>query len=83
MELRIRLWLLATLGMVLLLIFWHRRKAEKSEQVGSPDNFSNITLYFNPIHGEGHLFIGGMVVIITFSLFCYELAKALVQFSGL
>ena len=83
MEFRMGMWLLATLGIGTLMFFWHKRKSEKSEQVGSSDHYSNITLYFDPINGEGHLFIGGAMVIVSFSLFCYELAKMIVSLAGI
>ena len=83
MEFRMGMWFLTTVGIGFLMFIWHKRKAEKSEQVGSADHYSNITLYFDPINGEGHLFIGGTLVIGSFSLFCYELAKILVSFAGL
>lgn len=82
MELRIGMWFLATLGMGMFIVFWHKKKTEKSEQIGFSNDFSNLVLYFDPIHGEGHLFLGGIVTIVSFSMFCYELAKTVVRFSG-
>ncbi|MBF0288994.1 MAG: hypothetical protein HQM14_14345 [SAR324 cluster bacterium] len=71
------MWLLACMGLGTLMYFWNKKKSEKTEQVGTAEEFSNFTLYFDPIRGEGHLFVGGTLVIITFSLFCHELAKIL------
>ncbi|MBF0288518.1 MAG: hypothetical protein HQM14_11935 [SAR324 cluster bacterium] len=61
------------------MFFWHKKKSQKSEQVGTAEEFSNITLYFDPFKGEGHLFVGGTLVIICFSLFSLELAKIIVN----
>ncbi len=73
------MWLLASMALGAAMFFWHRKKSEKSEQVGASEEFSNITLYFDPIKGEGHLFLGGTLVIICFSLFSFELAKIIVE----
>lgn len=71
------MWLLSSMGLAGAMFFWNKKKAEKTEQVGSADDFSNVTMFFDPIRGEGHLFVGGTLVIVFFSLFCYELAKIL------
>ncbi|MBF0287121.1 MAG: hypothetical protein HQM14_04825 [SAR324 cluster bacterium] len=73
------LYLLITIGLVASMYFWNQRKGEKTEKLGANEEFSNMTMYFNPTKGEGHLFIGGILVIITFSLFSFELAKIIVQ----
>ena len=83
MELRIGLWLLASIALGVSIFFWHKRKMEATEQVGSNEDYSSLTLYFDPIRGEGHLFLGGTLVMITFSLFSYELAKLLIELLGL
>lgn len=83
MGLKMAIWLLMSMALAASMYFWHQRKIGKSEQVGSAEEYSNVTLYFDPINGEGHLFLGGTAVIITFSLFSYELAKILGDiFSG-
>ncbi len=69
------MWLLASMALGTIMYFWNKKKSEKAEQLGASEEFSNFTLYFDPIHGEGHLFVGGTLVIVTFSLFCHELAK--------
>ena len=83
MELRMGLWLLTSMGLGAIMFLWHKRKTGQSEQVGTSDSYSNITLYFDPINGEGHLFIGGTLIIISFSLFVYELSQIIVGFIGL
>ncbi len=77
MEFRMAMWLLTTLGIGTVTFLWHQRKSGESERLGA--SFSNSTIYFDPIAGEGHLFFGGMMVVISFSQFCYELAKILVS----
>ncbi len=77
MGLEMALWLLSAMGIVAAMIFWNRRKGGRAEQVGSSEDFSNVTMYFDPIHGEGHLFIGGIMVIVLVALFFYEFAKIL------
>ncbi len=69
------MWLLASLGTLAGMVGWHKRKMRGQEQVGANQDYSNMTMYFNPVHGEGHLFMGGILVIIFFSLFCYEFAR--------
>ncbi len=71
-------WLVSCFVLGTVIYFWHKRKTATSEQVGAVDEYSNMVLYFDPIRGEGHLFVGGTLVIIFFSLFCHELAKILV-----
>ena len=79
MEIRMGLWLLVSVVIGATMFLWHKKRSEKAEQVGSSDDFSNLTLYFDPFKGEGHLFIGGTLVIASFSLFVYELSKILVS----
>lgn len=81
MEFRIGMWFLATMGVAMFIVFWQKKKTEQSEQIGLSNDFSNLVLYFDPVHGEGHLFLGGIVTIVTFSMFCYELVKTVVGFS--
>ena len=83
MELRMGLWLLASIALGAGIYFWHKRKMGATEQVGLSEDYSSLTLYFDPIKGEGHLFIGGTLVIITFSLFNYELAKMIATLIGI
>lgn len=68
------LYLLLSMGMVACMILWHRKKTEKGEDSASTD-FSNATMFFDPLRGEGHLFVGGIITLIFFSLFLLELAK--------
>ncbi len=79
MEFKMWLWLLSSIGLGAVIFLWHRRKAEQSENIGPSDSYSNFTLYFDPINGEGHLFIGGAIVSITFSLFMYEFVKTVIN----
>ena len=83
MELRMGLWLFVSIALGASIYFWHRRKMGATEQVGSNEDYSSLTLYFDPIKGEGHLFIGGTLVIIAFSLFNYELAQMIVSLIGI
>jgi len=78
MEFRMGMWFLTTLGIGTLILLWHQRKSGESEQIGSSD-LSNTTMYFDPIKGEGHLFIGGTMVVLSFSQFCYQFAKTIVS----
>lgn len=80
MELRMGLWLLATIAMALAMFFWHKRRVDATEQVGSAEEFSNLVLYFDPFKGEGHIFMGGTLVIVFFSLFMYEFAQIFMSF---
>lgn len=73
------MWLLASMGLAVSMFFWNKKKSERAEKVGTVDDFSNLTMFFDPIRGEGHLFVGGSLVIIFFSMFCFELAKILKQ----
>ena len=82
MEFKMWLWLLSSIGLGAAILLWHKRKSALGEQIGPSDSYSNFTLYFDPINGEGHLFIGGTLVSITTSLFIYEFVKTVINLLG-
>ena len=80
MEIRMGLWFLASLLTAIAMFFWHKMRANVDDEMGSAEEFSNFVLYFDPFKGEGHLFVGGTLVVLFFSLFMYEFAQILVSF---
>lgn len=79
MGFRMGLWLFTTIALIAAMYFWHKKRSEIPEQAGSSEAFSNLTLYFDPFKGEGHLFVGGTLVMASFSLFMYEFSKIIVN----
>lgn len=74
------LWLLAAIAMGLAMFFWHKRRVDTTENAGTAEEFSNLVLYFDPLKGEGHIFMGGALMIVFFSLFMYEFAQIFLGF---
>ncbi|MBC8258222.1 MAG: hypothetical protein H8E38_04330 [SAR324 cluster bacterium] len=52
-------WIALTIGTLVLMIGF-RMKRPVDENLEPPSNF---TTFFHPIHGEGDLFVGGVLVI--------------------
>ena len=77
MGFQMSVWFLLSLALGTVIVLWNRKKSEISDQKGAQKTFSNMVIYFDPIKGEGHLFVGGIVVIIFVSMFFYEFAKIL------
>ena len=68
MSVELVMYFLMSMGVMTAMFFWHKKKSEKSEDMATSD-FSNVTMFFDPLKGEGHLFVGGIITLILFSLF--------------
>ncbi len=75
MGFQMAVWFLLACGLGTVIVLWNRKKSELSDQTSSQKVSSNMVVYFDPIKGEGHLFVGGIVVIIFVSFFFYEFAQ--------
>ena len=64
-------WLILAIALMVVLLFYQSRKWDGNDSL----EFSNITMFFNPIKGEGDIFLGGILVLVFFSFFLFELAK--------
>ena len=64
-------WLILAIVLMVVLLFYQSRKWDGNDSL----EFSNITMFFNPIKGEGDIFLGGILVLVFFSFFLFELAK--------
>ncbi|MBF0236773.1 MAG: hypothetical protein HQM12_03645 [SAR324 cluster bacterium] len=69
------LWLLTTIGLSVGLFYFHQRKSERGSNLDV--EFSNITMFFDPWKGEGDIFVGGILILLSFSKFLLELAQAI------
>jgi len=67
------IWLAFTFFTVLGMIIFRKRKP-KEENLEPP---SNLVMFFDPIEGEGDVFIGGLLVLFFSSRFFLELFQTL------
>ena len=67
------LWLALTFFTILGMIIF-RKKKPSEENIEPP---SNLEMFFNPIEGEGDVFIGGLLVLFFSSRFFLELFQTL------
>lgn len=65
------IWLISSIALMVVLLFYQSRKWDGNDSL----EFSNITMFFNPVKGEGDIFLGGILVLVFFSFFLFELAK--------
>ena len=69
---RMVMWLFLSMGLMVALYFYHQKKTEG----GDLDvEFSNFYMFFDPIKGEGDVFVGGILILLFFSFFLLELAR--------
>tara|TARA_Y100001970_G_C14255107_1_gene874731 strand:- start:920 stop:1141 length:222 start_codon:yes stop_codon:yes gene_type:complete len=67
------IWLACTFFTILGMVIF-RKKKPKEENLEPP---SNLIMFFDPIEGEGDLFLGGLLVIFFSSRFFLELFQTL------
>ena len=67
------IWLLLTFFTILGMVIFRKRKPNE-ENLEPPSNF---VMFFNPMEGEGDLFIGGLIVLFFSSRFFLELFQTL------
>ena len=67
------IWLAFTFFTVLGMIIFRKRKP-KEENLEPP---SNLVMFFDPIEGEGDVFLGGLLVLFFSSRFFLELFQTL------
>jgi len=67
------IWLVLTFFTILVMAIYHKKKPTE-ENLEPPSNF---VMFFNPIEGEGDLFIGGLLVLFFSSRFFLELFQTL------
>ena len=67
------IWLALTFFTILIMIIF-RKKKPAEENLEPPSNF---VMFFNPMEGEGDLFIGGLIVLFFSSRFFLELFQTL------
>ena len=67
------IWLLFTFFTILGMVIFRKRKPNE-ENLEPP---SNLVIFFNPIEGEGDVFIGGLLVLFFSSRFFLELFQTL------
>ena len=66
-------WLALTFFTILAMVIFRNRKPSE-ENLEPPSNF---VMFFNPIEGEGDLFLGGLLVLFFSSRFFLELFQTL------
>ena len=66
-------WIILTVATLALMIGFHMKKPP-DEKLDPPSNF---VMFFNPIQGEGDLFIGGVLVIYFSSRVFLDLFQTL------
>jgi len=69
------IWLSLSFFTILVMIIY-RRKKPAEENLEPPSNF---VMFFNPIEGEGDLFLGGLLFLFFSSRFFLELFQTLRQ----
>ena len=67
------IWLALTFITILGMVLFRKRKPIE-ENIEPPSNF---VIFFNPIEGEGDLFLGGLLVLFFSSRFFLELFQTL------
>jgi len=67
------IWLLFTFFTILGMVIFRKRKPNE-ENLEPP---SNMVIFFNPIEGEGDVFLGGLLVLFFSSRFFLELFQTL------
>ena len=67
------IWLLLTFFTILGMVIFRNRKPNE-ENLEPP---SNLVIFFNPIEGEGDVFLGGLLVLFFSSRFFLELFQTL------
>ncbi len=67
------IWLLFTFFTILGMVIFRKRKP--NEETLEPP--SNLVIFFNPIEGEGDVFLGGLLVLFFSSRFFLELFQTL------
>ena len=67
------IWLALTFFTILAMVIFRKRKPNE-ENLEPP---SNLVMFFDPIEGEGDVFIGGLLVLFFSSRFFLELFQTL------
>ena len=72
------IWLGLSVGLTAMMVIW-RMKRPQDEKIDPPRNF---IMFFNPINGEGDLFIGGCLIIYFISRFFLEIFQNIREVFG-
>ena len=67
------IWILFTFFTIVGMVIFRKRKPNE-EKLEPP---SNLVIFFNPIEGEGDVFLGGLLVLFFSSRFFLELFQTL------
>ncbi len=66
-------WVGLTIGVIVVMVVF-RMKRPPDENIDPPSNF---VMFFHPVHGEGDLFLGGLMVVYFVSRLILELFQTL------